>query len=219
MIYRRIHPRLAASTFALAALLLSSAAPTTQAYPEPSKSPISWELKFDYQPPMRIVVEIPGSPVPKAYWYMTYTVTNGGDQDQNFLPTFEWVSHTGKVTRSDQAVPDAVFQKIKAKTGNTLLENAVKIEGTIHVGDDQAKDGVAIWPETDARVGEFTIFVTGLSGESTPMTDSSDKPMADKDGKPVLLFKSTQIDYKLAGDEVYPGNDLLTKIGQRWVMR
>ena len=215
MIYRR--PVAVALAAAVAAF--GAAASLSHAYPQPSKSPVSWELKFDYQAPMRVVVEVPGSPTPKAYWYMTYSVINNTDSAVNFLPTFEWVSRSGAVTKSDQNIPDAVFQKIKAKTGNNLLENNVQIQGLLRTGEDQAKDGVAIWPESDPRLGDFSIFVTGLSGESVQMTDSAGKPMNDKDGKPILLFKTLQIDYKLAGDEVYPGNDLLTKVGDRWVMR
>jgi hypothetical protein len=189
------------------------------AFPEPSKSPITWELKFEPSTPRRIVVDVPGQATPKAYWYVTYTVTNPNDQDVNFLPTFEWVTRTGQVVRSDKGVPPQVFEKIKRSTGNKLLESALQIAGTLRQGEDQAKDGVAIWPEPDARLGDFSIFVTGLSGESTQLSGSDGKPMAGADGKPVLLFKTLQMDYKLAGDELYPGNDLLTKLGQRWVMR
>jgi len=189
------------------------------AYPKPSISPISWELRFDHAQPRRIVVEVPGQPSAKAYWYMTYTVTNNSDHDVTFLPTFEWVTKEGKVIQSDKNIPNVVFEKIKAATGNKLLENAVKIEGTLRQGEDQAKDGVAIWEEPAPRLGSFTIFVTGLSGESTQLTDDSGKPITGPDGKPILLFKTLELDYKLAGDELYPGNDLLEKVGQAWVMR
>ena len=44
-------------------------------FPEPSPYPISWELKFEYSKPKRIVVQLPG-PGPKAFWYITYSVMN-----------------------------------------------------------------------------------------------------------------------------------------------
>ena len=84
------------------------------AYPKPSISPISWELRFDHAQPRRIVVEVPGQPSAKAYWYMTYTVTNNSDHDVTFLPTFEWVTKEGKVIQSDKNIPNVVFEKIKA---------------------------------------------------------------------------------------------------------
>ena len=51
------------------------------------------------------------------------------------------------------------------------------------------------------------------------LTDSSGKTMTDPAGKPVLLFKTWQLDYRLAGDAVYAGNDLLVKRDAKWVMR
>lgn len=204
---------------ASAAVALALVAGRAGAFPEPSKSPIAWEITIKTDQPKRIVVEVPGESTPKAYWYITYTVTNNSGQDVNFLPTFEWVTNEGKVIRSDKNIPNAVFDKIKAASGNKLLENAVKIAGTLRQGEDEAKDGVAIWEEPAPRLGDFSIFVTGLSGESTPLTDAAGKPSSDADGKPILLYKTLELDYKLAGDEVYPGNDLLTKLGQKWVMR
>ena len=198
--------------------VLALAAGFAVAFPEPSRTPVSWELKFESAPPRRIVVDVPGNG-PKAYWYVTYTVTNNTDADQQFLPEFEWVTNDGKVVRSDKGVPPAAFEAIKAKAANKLLENSVKIGGTLRQGEDQAKDGVAIWEETNARLGDFTIFVGGLSGENVQVTDSSGKVMTNEAGKPLLLFKTWQLDYRLAGDAIYPGNDLLTKRSEKWVMR
>ncbi len=204
---------------ALSLMSLLAVAYTASAYPEPSKFPISWELKFDYATPRRIVVEVPGSAIPKAYWYMTYTVINKTDKEQDFLPVFTLVSKDGKVMRSDKGVPKAVFEKIKDRTGNKLLENHLKVADTILVGDDQAKDGVAIWEEPNAEMGSFNIFISGLSGEHAALADSSDKPVNDKDGKPVILFKTLQLEYIVSGDEVYPGVDPISKTHERWIMR
>lgn len=203
----------------LSLLALAAATNVVSAYPEPSKYPVSWELKFEYDTPRRMVVEIPGSDVPKAYWYMTYTVTNKTDKEQEFLPVFTLVAKDGKVVRSDKGVPKAVFDKIKARSGNKLLESPIKIAQTILVGDDEAKDGVAIWEEPEAEIGSFSIFVGGLAGEHTALTDSNGQPVMNKDGKPVILFKTLQLDYTVSGDEVYPGIDPIDKTHQRWVMR
>ncbi len=198
---------------------IAVAAQFAGAYPEPSKYPVSWELKFDYHHPRRIVVEVPGSPVPKAYWYFTYTVTNKTDKEQDFLPVFTLVTRDGKAIRSDRGVPKVAFDRIKARTGNKLLESPIEVAGTILVGEDQAKDGVAIWEEPEPEMGTFSIFVGGLSGENVQLTDSAGQPVADKDGKPVILFKTLQLDYTISGDEVYPGIDPIRKTHQNWVMR
>lgn len=211
--------RLSFVSASVALVAAGLAATLAVAFPEPSVSPIAWELKFEPTMPRRVVVEVPGQPTAKAYWYITYTVTNNSDSDVMFLPTFEWVTGDGRVLRSDRSLSPAVFEKIKAQSGNKLLEHSIKIAGTLRQGPDQAKDGVAIWEEPSSRLGTFSVFVTGLSGESTQLPAADGKPMTGPDGRPLLLFKTLQMNFKSAGDEVYPGNDLLVKLGQKWVMR
>src|SRR4051794_3567973 len=134
-------------------------------YPTPSVYPISWQLDFDHDLPKRVVVDVPGEGPPRAYWYMTYTVTNNTDQERTFLPIFELLTNDGKVIRSDNKIALKVFNTIKAREGKKLLEEGTQIGGAIRLGETQAKDGVAIWREPDPEMGQFSIFVGGLSGE------------------------------------------------------
>jgi len=110
-----------ASLFCLS--LLSAATARGGDFPEPSPYPISWELKFDHSKPKRIVVTSPGQGS-RAYWYVTYTVTNESKDDQTFLPIFEMVSKDGKILRSDKGVPPQVFDAIKKREGNRFLQHA-----------------------------------------------------------------------------------------------
>lgn len=214
-----IQHRLASSLALLASLtFLGTAARDAGAYPKPQKVPTEWELKFRFDEPRRVVVEVPGESVPRAYWYMTYTVTNPTDQQRQFLPTFELVTRTGKVIRSDQNLPNAVWEKVKKDSGVKLLEHPIKIAGPLLSGEDQAKDGVAIWPEPEPELGSFTIFVAGLSGESVQLTDDAGN-VIEKDGKPIVLFKTLQIDYTVSGDELRPGIDPINRTRSNWVMR
>lgn len=211
--------RFTASLAVVAALgFFSAAAYKASAFPQPQKVPTEWELKFRYDEPRRIVVEVPGESVPKAYWYITYTVTNMTDEQRQFLPTFELVTKTGKVVRSDQNLPNAVWEKVKKASGEKLLEHPVKIAGPILTGADQAKDGVAIWEEPEAELGSFIVFVTGLSGESVQLKDDAGT-VIEKDGKPIVLFKTLQIEYTVSGDELLAGTDPINKTRMSWVMR
>ena len=193
------------------------AGPTT--YPSPSPYPISWELQFDHSMPKRIVVETPGSATPLAYWYMTYTVTNKTETEQVFLPHFELLTRTGNVIRSDFNIPEKVFDAIKLHEGMQFLEPFNKIGGEIRLGEDEARDGVAIWKEPDARMGNFTIFVAGLSGEAVQMKDDSGQLMKDADGNPIILHKTLQLNYLIRGDDVYPGQDEVNVKSEDNVMR
>ena len=191
--------------------------PTT--YPSPSVYPISWELQFDHDLPKRIVVETPGSAVPSAYWYIKYTVTNKTDKEQIFLPHFEMVTRTGQVIRSDFNISEKVFDEIKQREGDQFLEPFTKVGGEIRLGEDEAKDGVAIWKEPDPRMGNFTIFVGGLSGEAVQMKDDNGQAMKDADGNPIILRKTLQLNYLIRGDDVYPGQDEVNVKSEETVMR
>ena len=211
----RLMPILACAMIVTAAGLTSTA---PALFPKPSLYPIAWELDFKYETPRRIVVEIPGQSAPKAFWYMTYVATNNTDQEQIFLPKFEWVTKTGQILRSDREASAAVFEAIARRERTKPLQPALKLQGQILVGEDQAKYGVAIWEEIDPRPGSFNIFVTGLSGETAPLTNSAGEPMKDKDGNTIVLRKTRQLDFTVRGDELY-GGDPIVKTGDTWVMR
>jgi hypothetical protein len=198
---------------AMIVAVFSPASPVRAAepYPKPSPYPKSWELKFTHGKPKRIVVQVPGSPVAKAYWYMTYSVTNETDREQLFLPVFELATEDGKITRSDQNIPRVVFDTIKKQEGNQFLEPFTQVGGELRIGQDQAKDGVAIWPEVTTELGNFSIFVQGLSGETATVTGPQNKP--------VILRKTLQLNYLIRGDAVYPGEDEVNENPQEWVMR
>jgi hypothetical protein len=187
-------------------------------YPQPSIYPVSWQFDFTHGTPTRIVVDIPGKG-PLAYYYLTYTVTNRTDQERMFFPNFVMVSKVGKAYQSDDHIPPGVFSAIKRQVNNPALESANDIAGRLRQGDDQAKDGVAIWPEPDPRMGAFSIFVGGLSGEFVILKDAKGKPVEDAKGQAIILRKTLQLNYLIQGDEIYPGEDEIHKGAERWVMR
>lgn len=180
-------------------------------FPKPSIYPISWELKFTHGIPQRIVVNVPGKAEPQAYWYLPYTVENDGKQEQMFLPDFQMLLEDGRVIRSDDNIPPAVFDAIKKRQNDPLLESSLQIAGIIRVGEDEAKDGVAIWREPTPRLGHFTIFVQGLSGEATTVQGPH--------GKPIILRKTLELNYIFRGDQFYPGESKVEQNAQRWIMR
>ncbi len=218
----------------LAAALLPQTSHAAPDYPVPSSYPISWELKFTHGKPARITVDVTDSTVPKAYWYMTYTVTNEGDKEQKFYPQLDLLTSDGKVHNSAEKVPDKVFQAIKTSTGNKFLEPYTSIDGPIRLGPAEARDGVAIWEETQPRMEHFSIFITGLSGEAVIMkmvdgkltkvdqaADMYDKENEDKllKGGLRILRKTLQLNFFIRGDEIYPGEDEVNKDSEEWIMR
>jgi hypothetical protein len=204
---------------AFAIISLSADVTARAEYPKPSPYPISWELKFDHSQPQRIVVKSPGDAAPQAYWFMTYSVTNNTDREQTFLPVFEMVTQDGKVIRSDNRISAAVFDAIKRQVKDKYLEPFTKVGGDLLIGGDQTKDGVAIWKEPMARMGQFSIYVQGLSGEAVNLKDDEGKEVKTPDGNPVILRKTLQLNYFIRGDDVYPGEDEVNANPEQWVMR
>ncbi len=210
----------------VAGLLLFINNPEARAYPKPSINRIAWELDFQHGMPSRIMVRVPGSDAPKAFWYMPFTVTNNTGDEQQFLPVFELVDDKGNVHRSDQDIPKQVFEAVKMREGKKLMEPLAKVSGRLLAGPDQARDSVAIWPEPLERMGTFSIFVSGLSGEAVWFKDGQETPLAKADWvktKPEeagnILRKTLQIDIQVPGDEFYQGRDQVIKKGESWVMR
>ena len=199
-------------TLIVVALTIAVFAPSMRAeYPKPSPFPKSWELTFDHGKPQRVVVKDAGSNAPRAYWYMTYNVVNNTDNEQPFLPAFELVTEDGRVVRNDFKIPRVVFDEIKKREGNKYLEPAALIAGKLRIGPDEARDGVAIWPEPSAEMGQFSVYVSGLSGEIAEVKSPTTKP--------VMLHKTLQLNYLIRGDEVYPGEDEVNENPSQWVMR
>lgn len=225
------HPTRLLPCVALAAAFLLCLTVTDRAfsYPKPSINRIAWELDFQYTTPTRITVKAAGADGPRAYWYMPFTVTNLTQDEQPFLPVIELLDDKGKLHKSDQNIPKEVFEEIKKREGKKLMEPLSKVSGRLLVGADQARDSVAIWPEPVERMGSFTIFVSGLSGEAVWYKDGKETPAKDikwfgdaaakADAAGEILRKTLQLDYQVPGDEFYQGRDKILEKDKRWVMR
>ncbi len=203
-------------------------------FPTPNAYPSSWELKFTHSTPKRIAVDVADSPTPKAYWYMTYTVTNDTDKEQHFYPQIDLLTTDGKVHSADQNIPKKVFDDIKVAERNKMLEEFTTINGPVRLGPAEARDAVAIWVETTPRMEHFSIFVTGLCGEHVIMknvngkltkVESADDIYAKATEEKllseglVILRKTMQLNFFVRGDDVYPGEDEVNKDSEVWIMR
>ena len=94
----------------------------------------------------------------------------------------------------------AAFDAIKRRERNQFLEDFTQIGGEIRLGEDQAKDGVAIWEQPAREMGQFSIFVSNLSGESVTLKDDKGAEVKNADGKPTILRKTLQLNYFVRGD-------------------
>ena len=140
-----------------------------------------WQLDFEFTPPRRIVVKLPGHDQPQVYWYTIYRATNNTGRDRLLFPAFEVVYQTGDSVgrvEADMGTNPAVFAAIKQKHAKAypfLTEPVLAIgrlswrlrdDDNILQGSDNARTSVAIWPPIDARADRFSVYVAGLAGRT-----------------------------------------------------
>ena len=131
--------------------------------PVPSVYPVSWQLKFEYGKPDRIVVSVPGKSTPQAYWYLPFAVSNATNRERMYFPVFEMVTDSGRIIRSDRNTPAAVVAEIRTQQGNRFLQSLTQAAGELRLGEDETKYFAAVWPEAELRMGHFAILVGGLT--------------------------------------------------------
>jgi len=169
----------------------SAPAPNTQAQPYP----ITWELKIRTLDPKRIAVAVPGSSVPKAYWYLTYTVTNDSDQEQTFLPVFRAAHRRRHVTAATRTFPSASsISSNPAKATN--FSQAIRA----------SKE-----PSASARIRRATALPSGRNHSAHghvlhlhPGTLRRSHDRQRSENKDIVLRKTLQLEYQIRGDEIFP---------------
>ncbi len=200
--------------------------------PQPAATPVAWEFEFKFLDPQRIEVQSPETGANEVYWYMVYTVTNRGDRSQMFFPMFQVVTDDLKVFDSDTGISKLVFDAIKERHKQThpYLVHPTKAIGDLLAGADNARESVAIWRQIDLNLDKFTVYVSGLSGESrfvrNPAFDATkpetpDRPGAKHGGNPkyFTLRKTLEIRYNLPGSATARSQAEPERRVIRWVMR
>jgi len=189
----------------------------------------TWQLDFTYQPPRPIEVRLPGEDRPQRFWYMLYTVSNHTGRDRTFMPQFTLYTDTGQVIPADRGISSVVFRAIKMlHRDNPLLVDMLAMTGKLLQGDDNAKDGVAIWPDIDPKSGGFDIFIGGLSGDTVTielpvairvpeMGPDDTLHMVEK--RTITLHKTLRLQYEVVGDAPHRSAEKVKLIDSGWVMR
>lgn len=231
---------------ALISLTLALAA--ARATPEPSPTPEAWELKLEPSPPMRIQVGSGSSRT--VYWYMLYKVSNQTGVDREFHLEVVRVNEIASEVPADQAaahpaqaakitvdpaivgVPAPVFKAIKelhAKTHPFLVQPYDAIS-KLRQGDDNAITSVIVFKDLDPRVSRFTLYISGLSGETLSLPnpaydarlDAKSKKTGDEnDANPKYFFlrKTLAMPYTLPGDPNTRRSATPALGRMTWVMR
>ena len=198
----------------VAALFACTSAPAAAA-PEPSPVPKRWELEI--QPgPLRIAVVDTADSGPRAFFYLTYKVTNNGPSDLLFAPTFELATdETSEPLRSGRDVPIAVTRVIMERLSNPLLEDQITIVGTILRGPENAREGLAIWPVPHMRISDLNVYAGGFIGETTTLELPNAKGLPEKK----ILRKTRMLRFRMPGELNPAAAAEFEPFESRWIMR
>ncbi len=212
----------------LLALATSSWVIAEGSAPEPGLVDMAWRVDMTHGTPQSILITNPGEKTPTLFWYMTYTVTNNTGKDIMFAPVLSLYTSTGKTVRSGAGVNSGVFGKIKTLLNNPLLQNNATVAGKLLQGKDHAKDVVVIFRNFDRRATGFSIFFSGLSGETVKVKLPRKIKVKEVDGKgnvvevekdTVLLTRCLRMNYRLNVAANSRDKANLKFLGNRWVMR
>jgi len=185
------------------------------AYPEPALTSPSWVLDFTYQTPEAISVRDTEGQI-RWFWFIVYKVVNNTGEDRLFIPEITIADDQGSITTAGQDIPMSVFPAVKANLNNPFLESPIEVIGKIMQGEDYARESVAIWPVSEVDVDEFTMFISGISGETTTI-------QSPQTGEQVLMRRTLMLRFATPGSPTAethsPQKQPIVLLDEQYVMR
>ncbi|MEI7656551.1 MAG: hypothetical protein WCK33_00640 [Phycisphaerae bacterium] len=183
--------------------------------PEPDPAPRRWQLAIEPGALRVASVEVAGKGR-LSYFYFTYKVTNGSGNDLLFAPSFDLGVDAGGVRRSGRDVPAEVTKQVLADLENKDLQDQIGIVGMLPQGEENAKEGVVIWPVNETHLAEVSVYAAGFSGE---MRTVSTKDAKTGKTSTTTVRKTLMLRFQAPGDLQNVGPDPLPLVEQRWIMR
>lgn len=193
------------------------------AYPEPAivQKVNEWTIQTNYSQPKQINLTVPGLTESKRYWYIILSITNNSSLESvDFYPVCQLMTDTFQIIPADKKVPSGVFDLVKLKHQGSypFLESLDFKDHRLFRGEDNTRDIAIIWPDFDPKAREISLFISGLSNETTFVEHPK---LKDENGEPKKIFlqKTLQLKYAAAGDPKLRANMALKQIQTNWVMR
>lgn len=205
----RILPRALLTLAALACFLAAAFAP------EPDPVPRRWEFDIKVGPLRLASIDAPGVGN-RPYFYLTYKVINTTGQDLLLAPAFDLATGDGDLSRAGRDVPTEVTRQVLDLLGNPFVQDQIGILGMLLQGEENAKEGVVIWPVPRNQLDGASVYANGFSGE----TKSVEVPdPATGQVKKIALRKTMMVRYATPGELAGRGGTPFEVVEQRWIMR
>lgn len=206
---------LAAACGAVSLAPAQSARTDDSVVPEPDPVPRRWQLDVTMGPLRTTTLTLADGSV-KAFAYLTYKVTNNTGQDLLFAPSFEMSTDEGSLSRAGRDVPAEATRTILTSLQNPFLQDQIGVVGPLLQGEENAREGLAVWALPDVTVADLTVYAAGLSGETRPLEV---KDPSTGEITRVLLRKTLMTTYTASGEIAPASGAEIARTGQRWVLR
>jgi hypothetical protein len=186
---------------------------SVMAAPEPSPIPKRWQL--DIQPSVLRMIQIQTDQGPRAFYYMTYKVTNNSTMDLLFAPVFELATDEQQILRSGRDVPVAVTNELLQRLQNPFLQDQISIVDTLLRGEENAREGLVVWPVPSDHLNEVVVYAAGFSGETATLESTREDGEVEKK----VLRKTLMLRYRMPGDLDITRHTEFQPHEVRWIMR
>lgn len=183
-----------------------------------------WQLDIRFEDPQRINVRLPGDETDTAYWYVVYEVVNNTGRDLHFYPSFKLVTNTLQVVESGMEVSPTVTELIaeRHRTDFPFFTRPNKVSGLLLQGEENARASVAVFRGFDPEASRFTLFASGLSGESDRIPNpayNAARPETQDNAPYFVLRRTLSVVYDLPGDPETRRFATPIRRSREWVMR
>ena len=206
--------------FIASSLILTAAA---RGAPQADLISPSWQLDFNFRDPQRITITLPGSSTPSTYWYVLFEVTNNTGRDREFYPSFEIVTNTLRVIKAGDGISPRVYEAIaeRHRSEFPFFATPARISGPLLQGAENSRASAAVFQLFDPEASEFTLYVAGLSGEVTRVSNPVYDPDRSPDDVPAafVLRRTLAIKYDMPGDPATRSRTIPVRRSREWTMR
>jgi len=200
---------------AMPSSLLSKALGDDSVVPEPDPVPRRWQLDVATGPLRTRTLTLADGSV-KSFAFMTYKVVNNTGQDLLFAPSFELSTDEGSLVRAGREVPAEATRTILASLQSLFIQDQISVVGPLLQGEENAREGLAVWVLPDVNVADMTVYATGFSGETRGIDV---KDPATGELKRVLLRKTLMVRHLGPGEILPAASNEIPKAESRWILR
>lgn len=198
--------------------------PPVGAAPKADIATTVWQLDLEFYDPQRITLRLPGNERETTYWYVLYEVTNRTGKDVAFYPSFRIVTDTLQVVEGGTNVHPKVYDAIKARHLREFpfFAPPPKVTGLLLQGEENSRSSAAVFRTFDENAASFTLYVSGLSGESERVRNPAfdvKRGESDDNSRAFYLRRTLAVIYDLPGDRRTRAWATPMRRSREWVMR